>query len=458
MKSIYHKLISGFLLTIIISFTFASYISLRNNSEEIYDTTIKDLKAANDYVIEVLQISNILDNDGILIDFMKTSKIDISIVYNNTTILEFGNSPFDTIKKNREYFNELDSHLGIEARKNDIVGYGQQYLIDGQKISVITSKDTSAQRNSFIGFATLIFSCVFLTGNIIFLLVAEIIVKPITKLTNATKELSHGNFSVRVNYAGNDEISRLNQGFNQMAVQLAKQEETRQKFISDISHEFQTPLTAIQGFANIFKEEELPREQRKKFADIILFNSKRLSNLSKNMLQLTMLENDDLKMEYQEYSIVQQIERVIEMNENSALIKNIEIVFDKQKKDVMIWGDQDKLEQVWINLLSNSIKYTNCGGLVTISIKKNQKTTDVSFEDTGIGMASDVTSNIFNRFYREDKARSIEGNGLGLSIVKSIVNLHDGSINVISEVDVGSVFKVSIPNTKINIFKDLLNK
>lgn len=144
----------------------------------------------------------------------------------------------------------------------------------------------------------MILGCVFLSGNLVFIAIADIIVKPITRLTNATKELSKGNYNVRVNYVGDDEISKLNQGFNQMAQQLAKQEETRQKFISDISHEFQTPLTAIQGFANILKDEDLPKSQRQKYADIILFHSKRLSTLSKNMLQLTLLEREEVELEY----------------------------------------------------------------------------------------------------------------------------------------------------------------
>ena len=289
-----------------------------------------------------------------------------------------------------------------------------------------------------------------------FLAIADIIVKPITRLTKATKELSKGNYSVRVNYVGDDEISQLNQGFNQMAQQLAKQEEIRQKFISDISHEFQTPLTAIQGFANILKEEDLPKEQRQKYADIILFQSKRLSTLSKNMLQLTLLEREDVELEFTTYSIVEQLDRVISTQENQAILKDIEIQFEQPRKDIMIYGDEQRLEQVWINLISNAIKYTDNGGLVTVSVKKTARDVEVSIEDTGHGMSKEVISHIFERFYREEKARSVEGNGLGLSIVKSIVDLHHGNIDVISQVDVGSTFIVRLPSERK--FIDLKDK
>ena len=132
-----------------------------------------------------------------------------------------------------------------------MLAYGTKNMINGQEYYIYVQKDTSGQKSAIANSAILILGCVFLTGSIVFLVIADIIVKPISRLNKATNELSKGNYRVRVNYTGNDEIARLNRSFNQMAQQLAKQEETRQQFISDVSHEFQTPLTAIQGFATI---------------------------------------------------------------------------------------------------------------------------------------------------------------------------------------------------------------
>ncbi len=128
--------------------------------------------------------------------------------------------------------------------------------------------------------------------------------------------------------------------------------------------------------------------------------------------------------------------------------KNIEIEFQVPKKDIVIDGDEQRLEQVWTNIVSNAIKYTNDGGLITISMKKTSKEVEVSIEDTGIGMSKEVVSHIFERFYREDKARNVEGNGLGLAIVKSIIDLHNGKIDILSQVDVGTVFSVKLPIEK----------
>ncbi len=148
------------------------------------------------------------------------------------------------------------------------------------------------------------------------------------------------------------------------------------------------------------------------------------------------------------YFIVEQLSRVISTQENQAILKDIEIVFEKPRKDITVNGDEQRLEQVWINIISNAIKYTDNGGLITIKVKKTSKEVEVSIEDTGRGMSKEVISHIFERFYREDKARSVEGNGLGLSIVKSIIDLHHGNIDVISQVDVGSTFIIKLPNER----------
>lgn len=171
------------------------------------------------------------------------------------------------------------------------------------------------------------------------------------------------------------------------------------------------------------------------------------------MLQLTLLDRDEIELELTNYSLVEQLKRVVSTQESIAESKDIEIDFQIPKKDIQILGDEQRLEQVWTNIISNAIKYTNDGGLITVVMKRTTKEVEVDIEDTGIGMSKEVISHIFERFYREDKARNIEGNGLGLAIVKSIVDLHNGKIEVESTVDVGTVFKVKLPLEKIILRK-----
>lgn len=448
MKSIYGKLICGFLITIVFSFSVAGYVALRSNYDQIEDMAKNELNATSEYVVGILNNLEDVNINNIMNQYAISSEVNITLFSPSYGYYTYGDNKYAPSKETMTKYYYDESKNGYYDERKNIQSYGSKTNIKDMDVYVYVQKDTSYEKSIFANSAVLILGCVFLSGNIVFIAIADIIVKPITRLTNATKELSKGNYNVRVNYVGDDEISRLNQGFNQMAQQLAKQEETRQKFISDISHEFQTPLTAIQGFANILKEEDLPKEQRQKYADIILFHSKRLSTLSKNMLQLTLLEREEVDLEFTTFSIVEQLTRVISTQENQAILKDIEIEFEKPRKNIMVYGDEQRLEQVWINIISNAIKYTDKGGLITIRIKKTSRDVEVSIEDTGHGMSKEVISHIFERFYREEKARSVEGNGLGLSIVKSIIDLHNGKIDVISQVDVGSTFIIKLPGER----------
>lgn len=455
MKSIYSKLIFGFFITIVASFSVAGFVSLRLNDQQIESTVEEDLITTNDYVSKVISNINIENRDDIIDLYAKSSEMAITCYSSSEGYVAYGNKKYNpTPEQMMTMFKSTNNELSFKHH-NEVLAYGTKNMINGQEYYIYVQKDTSGQKSAIANSAILILGCVFLTGSIVFLVIADIIVKPLTRLTNAIKELSNGNYNVRVDNVGQDEISKLNQGFNQMARQLAKQDETRQKFISDISHEFQTPLTSIQGFANILKEEDLPKEQRVKYANIILYNSKRLSSLAKNMLQLTLLDREEIELELTNYSLVEQMNRVISTQENQAMEKNIEIVFEMPKKEIFIEGDEQRLEQVWTNIISNAIKYTNEGGLITITMKKNSKDIEVSIEDTGIGMSKEVVSHIFERFYREDKARNVEGNGLGLAIVKSIVDLHHGKIDILSQVDVGTNFIVRLPIEKQKLIEIL---
>lgn len=455
MKSIYSKLIFGFFITIVASFSVAGFVSLRLNDQQIESTVEEDLITTNDYVSKVISNINIENRDDIIDLYARSSEMAITCYSINDGYIAYGNKKYNpTPEQMVEMFESTNKELTFKHH-NEVLAYGTKNMINGQEYYIYVQKDTSGQKSAIANSAILILGCVFLTGSIVFLVIADIIVKPLTRLTTAIKELSNGNYNVRVDNVGQDEISKLNQGFNQMARQLAKQDETRQKFISDISHEFQTPLTSIQGFANILKEEDLPKEQRVKYANIILYNSKRLSSLAKNMLQLTLLDREEIELEISNYSLVNQMNRVISTQENQATEKNIEIVFETPKKDIFIDGDEQRLEQVWTNIISNAIKYTNEGGLITITMKKSSIDIEVSIEDTGIGMSKEVVSHIFERFYREDKARNVEGNGLGLAIVKSIVDLHHGKIDILSQVDVGTNFIVKLPIEKQKLIERL---
>lgn len=444
MKSIYSKLIIGFLLTSLLSFSICCFFTIRSYNRDSDQLALEELEHSSNHIADLIKLIDDKNQDKILADYSETSEMSFTVTCEGQT-KSYGHVNKKLILKDDE-LKTLATSKEKSLRSEGIISqYAKAFKIDTQTYVITVQKDFSATKDIFMKSYTSAAIIFMMTGSIVFLIVADIIVKPISRLTKVTDELAKGNYKVRVNYEGKDEISSLYASFNQMAVRLAKQETIRQQFISDVSHEFQTPLTAISGFATILKNENLTDEQRQKYADIILFNSNRLSHLSKNMLQLTLLDGEDTSLDKSEFPLIEQLNRVIEMEDNAALSKDIEIEFIHPKKEFIIEADESRMEQVWINLLSNAIKYTNEHGVVTVEVRRTPTELQVRFEDTGVGMSQDAISHIFERFYRQDKSRTIEGNGLGLSIVKRIIDLHHYKIDVESQEDVGSVFTVYIP-------------
>ena len=444
MKSIYSKLIIGFLLTSLLSFSICCFFTIRSYNRDSDQLALEELEHSSEHIADMIQLIDVKNQDKILSDYSETSEMSFTVTCEGQT-KSYGHVNKKLILTEDE-LKTLATSKEKTLRSEGIVSqYAKAFKIDNQTYVITVQKDFSSTKDIFMKSYTSAAIIFMMTGSIVFLIVADIIVKPISRLTKVTDELAKGNYKVRVNYEGKDEISSLYASFNQMAVRLAKQETIRQQFISDVSHEFQTPLTAISGFATILKNENLTDEQRQKYADIILFNSNRLSHLSKNMLQLTLLDGEDTSLDKSEFPLIEQLNRVIEMEDNAALSKDIEIEFIHPKKEFIIEADESRMEQVWINLLSNAIKYTNEHCVVTVEVRRTATELQVRFEDTGVGMSQDAISHIFERFYRQDKSRTIEGNGLGLSIVKRIIDLHHYKIDVESQEDVGSVFTVYIP-------------
>lgn len=444
MKSIYSKLIIGFLLTSLLSFSICCFFTIRSYNRDSDQLALEELEHSSNHIADLIKLIDDKNQDKILADYSETSEMSFTVTCEGQT-KSYGHVNKKLILKDDE-LKTLATSKEKSLRSEGIISqYAKAFRIDDQTYVITVQKDFSSTKDIFMKSYTSAAIIFMMTGSIVFLIVADIIVKPISRLTKVTDELAKGNYKVRVNYEGKDEISSLYASFNQMAVRLAKQETIRQQFISDVSHEFQTPLTAISGFATILKNENLTDEQRQKYADIILFNSNRLSHLSKNMLQLTLLDGEDTSLDKSEFPLIEQLNRVIEVEDNAALSKDIEIEFIHPKKEFIIEADESRMEQVWINLLSNAIKYTNEHGVVTVEVRRTPTELQVRFEDTGVGMSQDAISHIFERFYRQDKSRTIEGNGLGLSIVKRIIDLHHYKIDVESQEDVGSVFTVYIP-------------
>lgn len=265
-------------------------------------------------------------------------------------------------------------------------------------------------------------------------------------MKDALRRIAQGDFKVRLNFGRMDpRYMEILDEINLMADGLEKLEELRQEFISDVSHEIQTPLTSISGFARALQNESIDSDTRFKYLRIIEGESSRLSKLSENLLRLASLDSEKHPFEPKRYRLDRQLGTLILSCEPQWTAKSIDLNADLD--DIYVEADEDLLSQVWINLISNSIKFTPEGGQIDITLAQTEGHAEFRIKDTGIGIAADQQALIFERFFKADKARSrkVGGSGLGLSLVKKIVEMHHGTIKVESELGQGSVFIVTLP-------------
>ncbi|AFL98845.1 signal transduction histidine kinase [Desulfitobacterium dehalogenans ATCC 51507] len=295
-----------------------------------------------------------------------------------------------------------------------------------------------------IRFATgLTFQISAVTGTIIILLAVRRIVKPIQLISEASKEVAKGNFNTQVNIKRNDEIGRLAADFNLMAKELRSIDTIHKDFVSNVSHEFKTPITSIKGFAKLIQEGQLSEEQLKEYSDTIVNESERLSLLSSNLLRLSELDGKSIREQGTKFALDEQLRKSILILEGDWTKKNID--FDIDLERITYWGDEHLLQQVWLNLIQNAIKFSHQNGVIRVSLQRQDGGIRVDIADQGKGISAADKEHIFDRFYKADKSRSREGNGLGLAIVKRIIELSGGRVSVESELDEGSIFTVELP-------------
>jgi len=265
-------------------------------------------------------------------------------------------------------------------------------------------------------------------------------------IIQAMERMSRGDFNIRLDDRREDSLlSGLVASVNKMAAELGQVENMRQEFVSNVSHEIQSPLTSIRGFAQALESDRLSDQERLHYLEIIEMESVRLSRLADDLLKLASLDADQVKFEPKPYRLDKQIRSLVLTCEPQWTEKDIKL--DVALKEVTIQADEGLLSQVWLNLLHNAIKFTPAGGSIKLTLRLRGEKVEFSIADSGIGIKPEDQLHIFERFYKADKSRtrSKEGSGLGLSIVKKIVDLHKGAIYLESEPGEGTTFVVSLP-------------
>lgn len=268
--------------------------------------------------------------------------------------------------------------------------------------------------------------------------------RPTQKILRATQRIASGDFDTKLyvthEYSKYNQYDLIMDNLNKMTEELKKTEILKMDFISNVSHEIKTPLTVIQSYATLLQDDTLDNETRKKYSETLISASKRITNLITDILKLNKLENQEIQEKKEEFNLTEALsESVIEFDnviESKGL--TIECDFD----EVTVLSVKSLLEIVWNNLISNAIKFTDEGGLITVTLKKKGRDVEITVTDSGIGMSKETGARIFEKFYQGDCSHSVQGNGLGLALVKRVIDILGGEISVKSELGKGSTFSV----------------
>lgn len=306
-------------------------------------------------------------------------------------------------------------------------------------------ENSSAHVRSMVMLAVILFLSLVCTG-IDFVRRKITVNKPVQDILAATDKIAAGDFSVRLrishDYRRYGQFDYIKENLNKMAAELAKTEVLHTDFISNVSHELKTPLAVIQNYAAALQNESLGAKTRQKYAETLVSASKRLTALVTNILKLNKLENQELTPEYEKVRLGDMLAETIVQFDELIESKNLELECDLDEVELV--SCPNYLEIVWNNLLSNAIKFTDAGGKIFVSVKRAEGGAVVKVSDTGCGISPETGAHIFEKFYQGDTSHSKEGNGLGLALVKKVIDVIGGEITVESEEGKGSTFTVRL--------------
>ena len=270
--------------------------------------------------------------------------------------------------------------------------------------------------------------------------------RPVKMITDTAQRIMNGDFSARVkpmNGSGMEGFNQIGESINAMTEELSSVETLRTDFIANVSHEMKTPLTVMQNYGTLLQAPDLPEDKRIEYAKAITDASRRLADMMTNILKLNRLENQQIYPNLTTFDLGEQLCESLLQYESTWERKNIEIETEIAE-GVLVSADFELLSLVWNNLFSNAFKFTEDGGKVTLTLTADEKYATVKITDTGCGMSADVGAHIFEKFYQGDTSHRTQGNGLGLALVKRVVDIMQGEIGVESAVGVGTTFTVNI--------------
>lgn len=431
-KSIYSQLVISFILVFIISNILASILSFFSTEKNTLEQLSRQLIESVEVVKEEYEkentskesIEKLFKDNFISISFVENIQ-EYAIGKEKMTLLETGkilalstNEIGNTAVSTPMAITKTGDYYIVAKPEFENLGYSARDVIVSINIKAI------------------------IIGSILFLFVGRLMVNPIKRLIKATEKVATGDFDIDLESHRTDEMGGLISSFNTMAKELKSIEIFRNDFISDISHEFRTPLTSIEGYTKLLRD--CSEDDKKEYIDIIIEETKRLSILTTNILTLNKIDNQNIPTLAEDFIMDEQIRKAILLLENKWIDKDIELEIDLE--NIQYQGNSSLMYQVWINLIDNAIKFSLKGGKIEIKLYEEQGNVIFSIKDNGVGISKEDQKKIFEKFYKSDKSRNSDGNGLGLSIVKRIIEIHKGKLIIESNIGMGT-------NIMIKLFK-----
>ena len=448
----------------VISFILVSTICYKADYKHIYNYYSDRLylqanEIANEYALDYLAESKLrrIELEMKSLSTFNDTRI-MFITPSGDVILDTNNSSTDKSNEDRILFSINDFDYGDLKGKHDILWdfYG---LFSEPALSVFSPISNSFEIKGYVVInipESAIVERVYDTFNTNYLTLAIVLIlssaflvlyffqvhRPIKEITRATNEYSKGNLSYHVKPMHNDEIGRLGMSLDYMASQLNESDKFQQKFLSNISHDFRSPLTSIKGYLEAIQDGTIPPEMLDKYIGIMLFETERLTKLTSNILTLNELDPKSVRLDISTFDLNSIIRHTVETFEGTCKKKGIKFNITYANSVQNVKADKGRIQQVIYNLIDNAIKFSKENSYIYITVKEKGEKAQISIKDTGCGIAKEDIYKIWDRFYKSDSSRGRDkkGSGLGLSITKEVIQAHGENIDVVSTVDVGTEF------------------
>lgn len=448
----------------VISFILVSTICYKADYKHIYNYYSDRLylqanEIANEYALDYLAESKLrrIELEMKSLSTFNDTRI-MFITPSGDVILDTNNSSTDKSNEDRILFSINDFDYGDLKGKHDILWdfYG---LFSEPALSVFSPISNSFEIKGYVVInipESAIVERVYDTFNTNYLTLAIVLIlssaflvlyffqvhRPIKEITRATNEYSKGNLSYHVKPMHNDEIGRLGMSLDYMASQLNESDKFQQKFLSNISHDFRSPLTSIKGYLEAIQDGTIPPEMLDKYIGMMLFETERLTKLTSNILTLNELDPKSVRLDISTFDLNSIIRHTVETFEGTCKKNGIKFNITYANSVQNVKADKGRIQQVIYNLIDNAIKFSKENSYIYITVKEKGEKAQISIKDTGCGIAKEDIDKIWDRFYKSDSSRGRDkkGSGLGLSITKEVIQAHGENIDVVSTVGVGTEF------------------